>query len=222
MTATEGQSTGAPPFAGSTRHRVVTTRHGPVTIHGPASVADLTPLCPDLGLTAFRPPAKQKEALLELAAAADAAVFVARQDDLLLGYCTLHPPDPLTTFGAAHLPYLLEMGAIEVSSAWRCGGIGHSLLELAFDCDALEDYILLSCEYWWHWDLEGLEMEVWTYRNMLEDVMGQVGLKPHPTDDPEIASHPANMLTVRFGRRVSEDQIAAFERLCHSGRPWLA
>ncbi|MDI6872013.1 MAG: GNAT family N-acetyltransferase [Bacillota bacterium] len=213
---------GAPPFAGPPRRRVLTTRHGPVVVHGPATVDDLAPLRPDPGLTAFRPPAKQKEALLALAEADDGAVFLAQQDDLLVGYCTLHPPDPLTTFGAARLPFLIEMGAIEVSSAWRFEGIGRALLETAFDNEALEDYIVISCEYWWHWDLDGLEMEIWTYRNMLEDVMGRVGLVPHSTDDPEISSHPANMLTARFGRRVSEEQIAAFERVCHSERPWLA
>lgn len=212
----------SPRFAGAPRRRVVATRRGPVTIQGPATGEQLAALRPDQGLTAFRPPAKQMEALVALAKAEDGAVFFAHQDDLLVGYCTFHPPDPLTAFGAAALPFLLEMGAIEVSSAWRCEGIGRSLLELAFDNDALEDYIVISCEYWWHWDLEGLEMEVWEYRNMLEDVMRRVGLMPHPTDEPEISSHPANMLTVRLGRRVSEDRIAAFERLCHADRPWLA
>lgn len=212
----------APPFAGRPRRRVVTTRHGPVTIHGPVTAVELAALHPDPGLTAFRPPVKQHEALLALASADDGAVFVADRDGLLVGYCTFHPPDELTPFGAARLPYLLEMGAIEVSRNWRCGGVGRALLELAFDNDALEDYLVLSTEYWWHWDLDGLEMEVWAYRNMLEDVMRRVGLVPHPTDDPEISSHPANMLTVRIGRRVSEDRIAAFEKLAHADRPWLA
>lgn len=211
-----------PPFAGQPRRRLVATRRGPVAVHGPVTADELALLRPDPGLTAFRPPAKQQEALLALARADDGTVFAAHQEDLLVGYCTFHPPDPATGFGAARLPFLLEMGAIEVSSAWRCAGIGRALLELAFANDALEDYIVLSCEYWWHWDLEGLEMELWTYRNMLEDVMGRVGLVPHSTDDPEISSHPANMLTVRIGRRVTEEQIEAFERLCHAERPWLA
>lgn len=211
-----------PPFAGQPRRRVVTTRHGPVVVSGPAAAGELSGLYPDPGLTSFRPPQKQKEALLALAAAEDAAVFLAARDDLLVGYCTLHPPDPVTTFGAARLPFLLEMGAIEVSSAWRFEGLGRSLLELAFGSDALEDYIVISCEYWWHWDLEGLGMEAWQYRNMLEDVMRRVGLVPRPTGDPEISSHPANMLTVRLGRRVPEDRINAFERVCQADRPWLA
>jgi acetoin utilization protein AcuA len=197
----------------------VGTRHGPVAVHGPATPDELASLRPDPGLTAFRPPAKQKEALQSLAGADDGAVFLAHQDDLLVGYCTLHPPDSLTGFGTAHLPFLVELGAIEVASAWRCEGIGRAILETAFDNEALEEYIVISCEYWWHWDLEGLEMELWTYRNMLEDVMGRVGLAPHSTDDPEISSHPANMLSVRIGRRVSADQLAAFERLCRSERP---
>lgn len=222
MDGTGGRSPVPPSFAGQPRRRVVTTRHGPVTVYGPAATETLSGLRPDPQLSSFRPPQKQKEALLALAVADDAAVFLATRDDLLVGYCTFHPPDPITIFGAARLPFVLEMGAIEVSPAWRFEGIGRALLELAFANDGLEDYIVISCEYWWHWDLQGLGMEVWQYRNMLEDVMRRVGLLPRPTGDPEISSHPANMLTVRIGSRVPEDQITAFERVCQADRPWLA
>ena len=61
----------------------------------------------------------------------------------------------------------------------------------------MEDYIIISTEYYWHWDLKGTGLDVWQYRKIMEKMMAAGGLEPAATDDPEICSHPANCLMVR-------------------------
>ena len=77
----------------------------------------------------------------------------------------------------------------------------------------MENYIVFSTEYYWHWDLEGSGLNVWEYRKVMEKVMAAGGLKPLPTDDPEIMSHPANSLVVRIGKNVPKESREKFDEL---------
>lgn len=108
---------------------------------------------------------------------------------------------------------LLELGAIEVIPKFRGASVGKNLVLVSMMDDAMEDYIIITTEYYWHWDLKGTGLNVWDYRNMLERVMNVGGLKWSATDDPEICSHPANCLMVRIGKRVSDESIQQFDRL---------
>ena len=60
--------------------------------------------------------------------------------------------------------------------------------------DAMEDYIIITTEYYWHWDLKGTGLNVWEYRKVMEKMMKAGGFEYYATDDPEISSHPANCL----------------------------
>ena len=68
--------------------------------------------------------------------------------------------------------------------------------------DAMEDYIILTTEYYWHWDLKGTKLNVWEYRKIMEKMMNAGGLEYYATDDPEISSHPANCLMARIGKEL--------------------
>lgn len=198
------------------------TAKGPVEVCGAVSPGEIRSLRFDPGLRRFRTPEKQQLALAEISELPQGGVFLARREELIVGYCTFHPPDQGTRWGDCGLPFLLEMGAIEVSPEWRYCGIGKTLLSLGFQNDRLEDFIVISTEYWWHWDLSGSEMELWEYRAMLADVMKTVGLVERVTDDPDVTSHPANMLSARIGRRVSVEHRRTFATLCDQGRLWFA
>lgn len=208
------------PFLNFTQQRSLLTPRGEVLVEGPIPSARLRTMSLDPGLKAFRPPEKQHQALLEIASLPVGAVTVARQGNLIIGYATFHPPDEYLRWGQAHLPFLLEMGAIEVSPPWRQLGIGRAILEVAFANPVLEDYIVIVNEFYWHWDLKTTGLSVWSYRQMLERVMSTVGLIRCDTDEPEIASHPANMFMVRIGSHITQEQMEAFERLRYQNR-WL-
>jgi acetoin utilization protein AcuA len=197
--------------------RTIVAAHGEIEVYGAASPDEILSLRFDPGLCRFRSPARQHSALAEIAALTDGGVFIAKHLDTIVGYCTFHPPDHGTRWGDSGLDYLLEMGAIEVSPTWRYLGIGKALLHSGFENSRLEGYVVISTEFWWHWDLTGSEMELWEYRSMLADVMRSVGLVEHVTDDPDIASHPINMLSVRIGSKVTPDSRERFESVCRQG-----
>lgn len=113
---------------------------------------------------------------------------------------------------------LIELGAIEVAREYRGIQIGKNLLRLSVMDDAMEDYIIITTEYYWHWDLKGSGLSVWDYRKVMEKMMNAGGLVWYATDDPEISSHPANCLMVRIGSRVDTESIEKFDRLRFKNR----
>jgi len=182
-------------------------------IEGPISAGQLAAMRFDEGLKAFRLPEQQHQALVEIAALPEGRIIVAREHDRVLGYVTFLYPDPLERWSQAKLPDLLELGAIEVSHLVRGGGVAKALLHVSFLDDAMEDYIVITTEYYWHWDLKGTGLDVWEYRRVMEKVMGSVGMIWMATDDLEICSHPANCLMARIGKRVPPESIAAFDAM---------
>ncbi|WP_419877294.1 N-acetyltransferase [Brevibacillus centrosporus] len=187
-------------------------------IEGPISGSELASYRFDDGLKAFRIPEQQHQALIEIADLPEGRIIVAREDDLVLGYVTFLHPDPLERWSQAKLPDLLELGAIEISHLIRAGGVAKKLLEVSFADDAMEDYIIITTEYYWHWDLKGTGLDVWQYRKVMEKVMGSVGMVWMATDDPEICSHPANCLMARIGKRVPPESVEAFDGMRFQNR----
>jgi len=200
--------------SGFIRESTVKLPEGEVRIYGPVAPEEISSFEIDETLDCFRRPGKQKEALKEIASLSRGQVFVARFENVIIGYATCHPPEPFERWSEGDIPSLLELGAIEVSRRYRGLGLARKLMEVAFMNGAMEDYIVIATEYYWHWDLEGTGLPIWEYRKMLESVMSSVGMEPKETTDPEINSHPANVLMVRIGKNVSRGDIEAFEALC--------
>lgn len=88
-------------------------------IEGPLTHEDLKALTFDVHLTAFRDSEDQYEALLEITTLPEGRIYVARQDQLIVGYVTFHYPDEIERWSTGNLPYLIELGAIEVSINFR-------------------------------------------------------------------------------------------------------
>ncbi|MEW5934181.1 MAG: GNAT family N-acetyltransferase, partial [Bacillota bacterium] len=103
--------------------RSVSTPGGQVILEGPLSREELQRLNMDAGLDWFRPAWRQKEALEEVAAMDEGRVWVARHDHTIVGYVVIHPPHPFERWGRDRLPGILELGAVEVSPAWRRSGL---------------------------------------------------------------------------------------------------
>lgn len=187
-----------------------TTHSGKVVIEGPVAPETLAELDFHEGLKAFRLPDQQKKALIGIAGLPEGRIIVARRGQQVVGYVTYLYPDPMERWAEAKLPNLLELGAIEIAAPYRAGGLAKGLLEVSFLDDAMNDYIVISTEYYWHWDLDQTGITVWEYKEVMKKIMGSVGMEWYATDDPEINSHPANMLMARIGTRVDLDSIEAF------------
>lgn len=190
------------------------TDQGPLLIEGPVGAKEMHGYHLDDGLKMFRSAKQQKKALEDIAASLDGFVFIARFGKTIVGYVTFLSPDEYLCWGNKEIDNLLELGAIEVSDNWRRKGIGVRLLEEAFKDGRFEDFIIISTEYYWHWDLEKSGLSIWEYRNMLVDVLSRHGFELWKTNDPDIVSHPANTLMVRTGKRVAREKIIRMKGIC--------
>ncbi len=184
-----------------------------LVIEGPVSGKEINHLEFDDGLVAFRIPDEQKKAIINIANLPEGRIIIARDGSKIIGYVTFLYPDPLERWSEGKMENLIELGAIEVSAKYRGVQVGKNLLKLSMADDAMNDYIVITTEYYWHWDLKGSGLDVWEYRKMMEKMMNAGGLEWFATDDPEICSHPANCLMARIGSRVNQESIEQFDHL---------
>ncbi len=196
----------------------IKTDNWKVFIEGPISPDVLATYEMHPELTAFRQPKEQQAALIEIAALPEGRIIIVRDEDMIIGYTTYLYPDPLESWSSGNMENLIELGAIEVAPSYRGGNIGKNMLKLAMLDDAMEDYIIITTEYYWHWDLKRTGLNVWKYRDMMEKMMNAGGLVYFATDDPEICSHPANCLMARIGSRINLIDVQKFDRLRFTNR----
>jgi acetoin utilization protein AcuA len=189
------------------------TPKGTLIIEGPIPPEKLASYEFHHDLTAFRQPEQQHQALIEIAALPEGRIIIARHGQTIVGYVTFLYPDPLERWSQGNIENLIELGAIEVIPDFRGYHVGQNLLIVAMMDDAMEDYIIITTEYYWHWDLKRTGLNIWEYRKIMEKMMNAGGLVWYATDDPEICSHPANCLMVRIGKRVDQESIQKFDRL---------
>ncbi|MEH7886021.1 GNAT family N-acetyltransferase [Bacillus sp. JJ1609] len=189
------------------------TPHGRLIIEGPISPEKLASYEFHKDLVAFRPPAQQHKALIEIAGLPEGRIIVARSGDMVVGYVTYLYPDPLERWSEGGMEDLIELGAIEVIPEFRGSRVGKNLLVVSMMDDAMEDYIIITTEYYWHWDLKGTGLNVWEYRKVMEKMMNAGGLVWYATDDPEISSHPANCLMAKIGKRIPTESVQKFDKL---------
>ncbi|EIA5741987.1 GNAT family N-acetyltransferase [Staphylococcus pseudintermedius] len=180
-------------------------------IEGPVSKTQLQTYSFDEVLDAFRIPIEQFEAIQDISTLDEGRIYIIRKENHIIGYVTYLYPDPMERWSEGQLPYLLELGAIEISLAYRGLGLGRMLLKVSTRSPELEDYIIITTEYYWHWDLKNSKLDVFEYKKLMQRMMSNGGLEVFATDDPEITSHPANCLMARIGKNITVDQMEAFD-----------
>ncbi|WP_322906186.1 GNAT family N-acetyltransferase [Paenibacillus campi] len=186
---------------------------GQLVLEGPVSPERVAACHMHAQLDAFRRPAEQHEALIEIADLPEGRIMMATDGDQIVGYVTFHYPDEYERWSEGNMDDLIELGAVEIANDYRGLGLAKKLIQLAFQQQQLDNVIVFTTEYYWHWDLESTGLNVWDYRKMMEKLMKNVDMVWFATDDPEICSHPANCLMVRVGRAVPQSSVEAFDRL---------
>lgn len=193
--------------------KTLQTSIGEVIVEGPVTGEQLARYTFHEGLKAFRQPEQQHKALIGIADLPEGRIIVARHDLLVLGYVTYLYPDPMERWAQDPIENMLELGAIEVVNETRGMGLGRALLDISFQDEAMEQYLVITNEYYWHWDLRGTNRTVWEYRKMMDRMMKTANFEEFATDDPEISSHPANCLMARIGKHVKLETMERFDRL---------
>lgn len=191
----------------------ISTTCGPLVVEGPVPPKQLAQYTFHEHLMSFRTSQQQQQALIEIATRQEGRIIVARHHTEVIGYVTYLYPDSQERWSENCIDHLMELGAIEVIPKYRGCGTGKKLLEVSFMANEMEDYIIFTTGYYWHWDLQGTHLTVWQYRNMMERMMNTVNFQLLSTDEPEISSHPANCLLARFGKHVSQHTINRFHAL---------
>ncbi|WP_102345262.1 GNAT family N-acetyltransferase [Bacillus sp. Marseille-P3661] len=193
--------------------REIETSDGALVIEGPVKSDILETYLFHEDLVAFRRPEEQHKAIVEISQLPEGRIIIARSENTIIGYVTYLYPDPLERWSEGNMENLIELGAVEVIPKFRGYGVGKNLLEVSMLDDAMEDYVIITTEYYWHWDLKGTGLNVWEYRKVMEKMMNAGGLIWYATDDPEISSHPANCLMARIGSRVDQESVQNFDQL---------
>ncbi|WBL14134.1 GNAT family N-acetyltransferase [Sutcliffiella sp. NC1] len=196
----------------------VKTPKGKVIVEGPITTDKLASYEFHEDLIAFRPPKQQHRALIEISSLPEGRILIARVQDTIVGYVTYLYPDPMERWSEGNMIDLIELGAIEVIPAFRGCSIGKSLLQVSMMDPMMENYIIITTEYYWHWDLKGTGLNVWEYRKVMEKMMNAGGLVYYATDEPEISSHPANCLMARIGKNIKQESVQQFDQLRFKNR----
>ncbi|MDD4169106.1 MAG: GNAT family N-acetyltransferase [Desulfotomaculaceae bacterium] len=182
-----------------------------VSVEGPVQAVELEKMHLNQGLTSFRPPDRQLEALIKISNLPEGMIYAARNGQEIIGYLTFHYPSKYSRW--SNHPRVLELGGIEVSPEWRRKGVGTTLLKEAFANPVVENYIVVAIEFCWHWDLKRTKLGLLGYRSMMINIFNKVGLKKRATDDPDITEEPANVFAVRIGKNVGQKDISLFESM---------
>ena len=161
----------------------------------------------DSGLHAFaRLPEREHQLLVSIARRSDCRLTLAyTPEGVIVGEVTIAPGDSWW----ADLEYVYE-GAIQVSSNWRRLGIARQLLAFALELDTVEDMILFALGLSWHWDTEGLGLNRYQYRKLIERLFAAYGFVEYLTSEPNITMDPANIFLARIGSRVNLQTINQF------------
>jgi len=189
----------------------VDTPQGIIELLGPVSSQNLKQLTFDRDLNNLRPADRQKESLVNIARTQEGIIYIAVHANGVIGYVSFHPPNRYSRWHRHS--HILEMGTIEVAPRWRKYTIAAKLLQIAFRNSFFEKYIVITLEMHRHWDLKQAHLTVWQYQKMLTKLLGAVNFQKIPTDDPCIREHPANVMMVRFGQHITENDIQLFQFL---------
>ncbi len=168
----------------------------------------------DAGLRAFaRRPEREHNLLLSIARQPENMLTLAyTATGKIVGQATIAPVDN----------WWQDIGnsyeiAVEVSTGWREMGIAHQLISFALEFEALEEYLILGLGLSWHWDMEGLGISRYRYREMIAQLFAAHGFAEYLTSEPNIRMDPANILLARPGSRLEHESMNRFfQRLLQS------
>ncbi len=189
------------------RTKILETPQGQLLVRDFCPPSLVERLRPHPGLSAFtKYPEREHELLLNIAKWPDCALTIAHTPaGEIVGQVTLAPGDDWWE----GVDNVYEV-TIEVSTAWRGVGVARDILKFALEVDALEDMILFAMGLSWHWDTEGMRINIRRYRELIARLFGTQGFVEFSTTEPNISMEPGNILLARIGSRVAPETVTRF------------
>jgi GNAT superfamily N-acetyltransferase len=200
----DGVLQGKMPFS---RLKTLETSEGILFLRDFCSPQLVESLRADRGLNAFtRLPEREHQLLLTIAKRSDSVLTLAYTSvGEIVGEVTLAPVDSWW----ADLEHAYEI-AIQVSPRWRRLGVARHLLTFALEQEAVEEMIILAMGLSWHWDIEGVGIGRYRYRQLLAKLFTDRGFAEYLTTEPNITMDPANVFLARIGKRVKPETMNRF------------
>ncbi|HVB25103.1 MAG TPA: GNAT family N-acetyltransferase [Ktedonobacteraceae bacterium] len=194
-------------LAGIVRRATLETPAGPLLLHDNCPSSLIESLRADHGLRAFaRRPEREHRLLLNIASKPENKLTIAyTPTGDIVGEVTLAPAD--ARWG--NTEHIYEV-AVEVSEGWRRWGIAHRLLAFALELDTLEQMIIVGMGLSWHWDVEGVGLTMYQYREMMARLFAAYGFSEYLTSEPNIRMSPANIFVARIGKYVDRHILNTF------------
>ena len=199
-------------MVGDTRishEKIYNTPSGQVFLRNCCPPSLVKELKADEGLRAFaRLPEREHQLLLSIAQQPENRLTLAyNASGTIVGQVSIAPLDHWWQgIGNAY-----EI-AVEASANWRQLGIAHQLISFALEFETLEEQLIVGLGFSWHWDYEGLGISRFRYREMIERLFATYGFVEYLTSEPNIRMDPANILLVRLGSKVEQEQVNQFFR----------
>lgn len=165
-------------------------------------------------LNRFREAREQQKAILQ-ALDHDGRICIATDREQIIGYTLIVRPEENERW--SYLDYIRILGVLEVAPSYRGQGIAKAVLKGVLEDKSVENYIILSQEYAWHWDLKMVDGDIERYKKLLKDVLQTGGFRETVTDEPNIAQYQHNFLMSRFGANISPHQFNEFMKLANMG-----
>lgn len=165
-----------------------------------------------LSLDRFRDPDQQQRVLLE-ALSPEVVMCLAVKQQEIVGYTIVLRPEPEERW--AKLDFIRVLGVIEVAPSYRGKGLAKQLVYQVTSPPQFDDKIIVSLEYYWHWDLQSTAGDMNRYQVMLKSLLSWSGFEEYPTTDPDIAGYSYNFMMARIGKHVTNGQLRQFIKLAH-------
>jgi len=153
----------------------------------------------------YSPIISSKESLIRIAGEPDANVTLATTaEGDIVGFGILQYPDPDERWVRVGDRIMMELSVVEVSRAWRGGGLARKILEYALAHPLENDKILYMIGYSWTWDIAGSGLPIMAYRDMMIGLFDGFGFELRQTNEPNIMMRPENMFMVKIGANVND------------------
>lgn len=163
-------------------------------------------------LDRFRDADKQQAAMLS-ALSDQVTLSIAVLGTEIVGYAIVLPPEKEERWSC--YDYIKVLGVVEIAPPYRGNGLAKKLVKSVTSPDIIEKQIIVSIEYYWHWDLEMTDGDPHRYVLILKKMLQSAGFEEFETNDPDIAGYPYNFMMGRVGKEVTQEQLYEFVKLAH-------
>ncbi|MCF8035060.1 MAG: hypothetical protein K9K69_19215 [Desulfarculaceae bacterium] len=192
------------------------TPSGPVRVRDRYTPQELEELELDPGIgvfSAYRSILTSKQSLAKVAGQPQSNLCLSLYEDKhIVGYCVSRPPQEGERWSLLKPPVLFEVFG-ETARGWRDHKLMSPMLSMLVDDPANAERILYIVGYSWTWDLDSTKKSLQEYRDTLIHLLGRLGFKQYPTNEPNIGLRAENLFMARVGEQVSKETVKAFHNL---------